>query len=68
MTHLRSLSAAALAALIAGTGVARTEPLLETPTDLRVLSAAPVSVEARVEATPLVANVERIGMNLGHST
>ncbi|RKT44272.1 hypothetical protein [Thiocapsa rosea] len=67
MTHLRSLSAAALAALIAGTGVARTEPLLETPTNLRILSAAPVSVEARVEDTPLVANVERIGMNLGHS-
>lgn len=68
MTPLRSLSAAALAALIAGTGVARTESLLEAPTDLRIPSAAPVSVEAHVEATPLVANVERIGMNLGHST
>lgn len=68
MTHLRSLGAAALAALIAGAGVARAESLLETPTDLRILTAAAVSVEARVEATPLVANVERIGMNLGHST
>jgi hypothetical protein len=68
MTHLRSLSAAALAALIVGTCVARTEPLPETPTDLRIPSAAPVSVEARVEATPLVGDVERIGMNLGHST
>ena len=68
MTHLRSLGAAALAALIAGTGVARTESLPETPTDLRILSTAPVSVEASVEATPLVANVEPIGMNLGHST
>jgi hypothetical protein len=68
MTHLRSLSAAALAALIVGTCVARTEPLPETPTGLRIPSAAPVSVEARVEATPLVGDVERIGMNLGHAT
>ncbi|MFB1488656.1 MULTISPECIES: hypothetical protein [unclassified Thiocapsa] len=68
MTHLRSLIAVALAALIAGTGVARSDPLPETPTDLRIPRAAPVSVEAHVEATPLVGDVERIGMNLGHST
>ncbi len=68
MTHLRSLGAAALAAVIAGIGVARAESLPETPSDLGIASAAAVSVEARVEATPLVANVERIGMNLGHST
>ncbi|EGV17699.1 hypothetical protein [Thiocapsa marina] len=67
MTDLRLLGAAALAALIAGTGAARSDSVLERPTDLRIL-AAPVSVEAIVEAVPLVPDVERIGMNLGHST